>query len=233
MKFRTVLKTLCKPMLYAVSLYALFQLLLIFLYLCGADSEFFSVFFYAPFSNSPALLAGLAILLPFRDCNRVFTQCGVSRTHAFYAYLCLLPAALLFAGIQLLAFSVLFPESYAVIGYAFTYAQPSAALYAWSIFLSVLRYMALGFMLGAILLRLPQKSIFLLIPAAGICGYIYFMLVMVYSEGGGFGYSLFGSLFFLENAMFPAIALAARDLSAAVIFLSVGRLLMRGAPVKS
>lgn len=59
------------------------------------------------------------------------------------------------------------------------------------------------------------------------------MLVMVYSEGGGFGYSLFGSLFFLENAMFPAIALAARDLSAAVIFLSVGRLLMRGAPVKS
>lgn len=233
MKFRTVLKTLCKPMLYTVILYALLQFLLIFLYICGADNSFLSVFFYAPFSNLPALLAGLAILLPFRDCNRVFTQCGVSRTHAFYAYLCLLPAALLFTGIQRLAFSVMFPESYAVIGYAFTYAQPSVALYTWSIFLSVLRYMALGFMLGTILLRLPQKSVFLLIPAAGIYGYIYFMLVMLYGEGGGFGYSLFGSLFFLENAMFPAIALAARDLSATVIFLSVGRLLMRGAPVKS
>lgn len=233
MKFRTVLKTLCKPMLYTVSLFALLQLLLVFLYICGADSRFLSVFFYAPFSNLPALLAGLAILLPFRDCNRVFTQCGVSRTHAFYAYLCLLPAALLFTGIQFIAFSVMFPESYAVIGYTFAYAQPSTALYAWSIFLSVLRYMALGFMLGTILLRLPQKSVFLLIPAAGIYGYIYFMLVMLYGEGGGFGYSLFGSLFFLDNAMFPAIALAARDLSAAVIFLSVGRLLMRGAPVKS
>lgn len=233
MKFRTVLKTLCKPMLYTVSLFALLQLLLVFLYICGADSRFLSVFFYAPFSNLPALLAGLAILLPFRDCNRVFTQCGVSRTHAFYAYLCLLPAALLFTGIQFIAFSVMFPESYAVIGYTFAYAQPSAALYAWSIFLSVLRYMALGFMLGTILLRLPQKSVFLLIPAAGICGYVYFILVMLYGEGGGFGYSLLGSLFFLDNAMFPAIALAARDLSAAVIFLSVGRLLMRGAPVKS
>lgn len=233
MKFRAVLNTLYKPVLCAAGLYTLIQLLLILLYVCGMDNQLFSVFFYAPFSNLPAWLAGLAVLLPFRAYNRLFTQFGVSRTHAFYAYLCLLPAALLFTGIQVTAFSVIFPESTAVIGFSFTDVQPSLALYAWSIFLTVLRHMTLGCMLGALLYRLPQKSMLLLIPAAGICGFIYFAVAMVYGEGGGFGYSLFGTLFFLDHAVFPAIALAARDLSAAVIFLSFSRLLMRSVPVKS
>lgn len=237
MKFRTVLKILYKPMLCTVLFFALFQFLLICLNACGADDRFIHWLYTPPLSSLLSGIAGLTILIPFRDCNRLFTQCGVSRTHAFYAYLCLLPAAVLLTGIQILAYFIIFPESFpnsnVNLGYTFLFSQTSATLYAWSILLSVLRNMALGYLLGAVLYRLSQKFIFLLIPAAAICGYIYFMLIMLYGESGGFGDSLFGTLFFLENMIFPEIALAARDLSATVIFLSVGRLLMRGVPIKS
>ncbi len=235
MKIRSVFREIYKSYFLLILPIAVLQLLLALLAKVFPDNM---LLYMSVDVNSLAFITFLYILITFRRNHNLFAQFGVPRTQAFYAYLGFLPIALLIALIRLAAVSVSEVAVSLTGGAALSeFSSPHTAetllRLGLSAFFKALRYVGGGYAVGAVLYHFPKKFGWLMLPVSAAFLYAYFMLAMLYGEGGSLPSSLFTVLIFYEDTAFPILHMIARDLSAAVIYLSVGRLLMRGAPAKA